>query len=202
MPMHSRQEDDRPLLDNPLRDNPLRDNPLRDNPLRDHPGVAAVRRALTAHAERTGASVPAVTTLPDAVRTAAAAATALGITPAQIANSLIFVAVSMDGLRTPLLVMASGGARVDTDVLADSAGLAGVESADAVYVRQETGFVIGGVAPVGHRTPSGAPLRTVVDVDLAQFEEVWAAAGHSHTVFPTTYADLVTMTDGEALRVR
>lgn len=180
--MHSRQEGDSPLL--------------------DHPNVTAVRRELTAHAARTGASVPDVTVLPDAVRTAEAAAEALGITPARIANSLVFVAVSMDGDRTPLLVMASGGARVDTDVLADSAGLAGVERADAAYVREETGFTIGGVAPVGHRTRSGAPLRTVVDVDLAQFDRVWAAAGHSHTVFPTTYADLVAMTDGAALRVR
>jgi prolyl-tRNA editing enzyme YbaK/EbsC (Cys-tRNA(Pro) deacylase) len=180
--MHSRQEDDSPLF--------------------DHPTVAIVRTALTAYAARTGQAVPAVTVLPDAVRTAAAAAEALGITPARIANSLIFVAVGMDGVRTPLLVMASGGARVDTDILADSAGLAGVERADAAYVREETGFTIGGVAPVGHRTRSGVPLRTVVDVDLAQFDQVWAAAGHSHTVFPTTYADLLAMTGGRALRVR
>lgn len=180
--MHSRQEDDTPLL--------------------EHPNVAAVRRALLAHSARTGASVPDVTVLPDAVRTAAAAAEALGVTPARIANSLVFVAVSMDGTRAPLLVMASGGARVDTDILADSAGLAGVERADADYVRAETGFTIGGVAPVGHRTRSGAALRTVVDLDLASFERVWAAAGHSHTVFPTTYAELLAMTDGEALRVR
>ena len=180
--MHSRQEDDPPLI--------------------EHPSVAAVRRALQAHSARTGTNVPDITVLPDAVRTAAAAAEALGITPDRIANSLVFVAVSMDGSRAPLLVMASGGARVDTDVLADSAGLAAVERADAGYVRAETGFTIGGVAPVGHRTRSGGRLRTVVDRDLARFEQVWAAAGHSHTVFPTTYAALLAMTHGEALRVR
>ena len=167
-----------------------------------HPSVTAVRQSLERYARNIGTSAPEVRVLPDAVRTAAAAAEALGTTPAHIANSLIFVAVSMDGQRTPLLVLASGGARVDTQVLADSAGLAGVERADADYVREETGFVIGGVAPVGHRTTTGEPLRTVVDADLAQFEQIWAAAGHSHTVFPTTYPDLLAMTGGESLTVR
>ena len=177
-------------------------HPSGDNPLLTHPTVAPVRAALTAYATRIAATAPQVSVLPDAVRTAAAAAEALGTTPAHIANSLVFVAVSMDGHRTPLLVLASGGARVDTAVLADSAGLAGVERATAGYVRAETGFAIGGVAPVGHRTSTGEPLRTVVDVDLAQNEQIWAAAGHSHTVFPTTYADLIAMTGGEPLRVR
>lgn len=173
-----------------------------DTPLLHHPGVLAVRAALTAYARTSGTSVPDVTVLPDAVRTAAAAAEALGITPDRIANSLIFVAVAHDGSRTPLLVMASGGARVDTGILTASAGVAAIERADAGYVRNETGFVIGGVAPVGHTTRSGAALRTVVDADLAAFDQVWAAAGHSHTVFPTTYADLLAMTGGTALRVR
>ena len=180
--MHSRQEDDSPLL--------------------AHPNVVAVRAALADHARRTGSAVPDVTVLPDAVRTAAAAAAALGITPDRIANSLVFVAVGLDGTRAPLLVLASGGARVDPDVLVGSAGIRALERADADYVRAETGFTIGGVAPVGHRTRSGAPLRTVVDIELAAFERVWAAAGHSHTVFPTTYDDLLAMTGGEALRVR
>lgn len=170
--------------------------------LLDHPMVSRVTSALDAYALRMGTSAPQVTVLPDAVRTAAAAAEALGTTAAHIANSLIFVAVSMDGHRSPLLVMASGGARVDTQVLADSAGLAAVERADADYVRSETGFVIGGVAPVGHRTSSGEPLRTIIDADLEQYEQIWAAAGHSHAVFPMTYADLLAMTAGEVARVR
>ncbi|HHU09960.1 MAG TPA: YbaK/EbsC family protein [Intrasporangiaceae bacterium] len=173
-----------------------------DSPLLNHPSVVAVRSALTAYADRTGQPVPDITVLPDAVRTAVAAADALGTTPAHIANSLIFVAVSMDGHRTPLLVMASGGARVDPQILADSAGLAALERADADFVRTETGFTIGGVAPVGHRTTTGEPLRTIVDVDLEQFDQIWAAAGHSHAVFPMTYADLLALTGGEALRVR
>jgi prolyl-tRNA editing enzyme YbaK/EbsC (Cys-tRNA(Pro) deacylase) len=168
----------------------------------DHPSVAAVCRALADHARQTGVPAPPVTVLPAAVRTAAAAAEALGTVPAQIANSLIFVAVGHDGDRTPLLVMASGGARVDTDVLADQVGLAAVERADAAYVREETGFAIGGVAPIAHRTRSGARLQTIVDLDLARFDRIWAAAGHSHTVFPTTYADLLAMTGGIAARVR
>lgn len=172
------------------------------SPLLTHPSVAAVREALDAYALNSGGAAPEVVVLPDAVRTAAAAAEALGTTPAHIANSLIFVAVDEDGVRSPLLVLASGGARVDTAVLARAAGIAAIERADADYVRAETGFAIGGVAPVGHRTSSGAPLRTIVDTDLAQFEQIWAAAGHSHTVFPTTYPDLVTMTGGEPLRVR
>lgn len=177
---------------------------MSENPaaLLDHPSVRAVTEALDAYSLRSGDPVPEITVLPDAVRTATAAAEALGTTPAHIANSLIFVAVSMDGHRSALLVLASGGARVDTQVLADAAGLAGVERADADFVRAETGFAIGGVAPVGHRTSAGAPLRTIVDVDLAQYEQIWAAAGHSHTVFPTTYQRLVSMTGGEALRVR
>ncbi|MGA8045692.1 MAG: YbaK/EbsC family protein [Dermatophilaceae bacterium] len=168
----------------------------------DHPSVAAVRAVLAERARRVGRPEPEVTVLPDAVRTAQAAADALGVTAAQIANSLIFVAVHVDGRRTPLLVLASGGARVDTDLLARLAGLAALERADADYVRTETGFAIGGVAPVGHRTASGDPLRTIVDTDLAQYEQVWAAAGHSHTVFPTTYEDLLDLTGGEPSRVR
>ena len=170
--------------------------------LLEHPNVRAVRRALDEHARRTGRASPEVTVLPDAVRTAGAAADALGVTAAQIANSLIFVAVHVDGRRTPILVLASGGARVDTDLLARETGLAALDRADADYVRTQTGFAIGGVAPVAHRTVTGRPLRTVVDIELARHEQVWAAAGHSHTVFPTTYEDLVILTDGEPLRVR
>lgn len=179
-------------------------NRMSENPaaLLEHPSVRAVTEALTAYSSRSGEPVPEVTVLPDAVRTASAAAEALGTTASHIANSLIFVAVSMDGHRSPLLVLASGGARVETEVLADAAGLAGVERADADFVRRETGFAIGGVAPVGHRTSSGEPLRTIVDVDLQQYEQIWAAAGHSHAVFPTTYDRLVAMTHGEPLPVR
>lgn len=155
--------------------------------LTTHPGVAAVRAAL---AER--GLDPQVRILPDAVRTAQAAADALGITPAEIANSLVFKGVGADGSETPVLVMASGGHRVDTAYVAGVLGLAALDRADPDFVRTHTGMAIGGVAPVGHPEP----LRTLVDTDLAGFDEVWAAAGHSHAVFRTTYAELLAMTGG------
>ena len=133
-----------------------------------------------------------VRTLDDAARTAAQAAAQLGIEVAQIANSLVFDA---DG--TPLLVMASGGHRVDTAKVAALVGASSVDRADPDFVRVHTGFAIGGVAPVGHPEP----LRTLVDTELARYDEVWAAAGHPHTVFPTTYAELLRITGGTAADV-
>ncbi len=155
--------------------------------LSTHPGVSAVLAAL---AERGVA--PEVRFLPDAVRTAQAAADALGITPAEIANSLVFKGIEAGGAAVPILVMASGGHRVDTAYVAGVLGLTALERADPDFVRSQTGMAIGGVAPVGHPRP----LRTVVDTDLAAFDEVWAAAGHSHAVFRTTYAELLAMTGG------
>ncbi len=164
--------------------------PSRD--LADHPGVAAVLSALEGHGV-----TPTVRHLPDAVRTASAAAQALGITPAEIANSLVFTATHHDGSEEPLLVMASGGHRVDVDKVADALGLAAVHRGDPAYVRAHTGFTIGGVAPVGHPRP----IRTVVDTTLGRFATVWAAAGHSHSVFATTYDELVRITAGQAMDV-
>ena len=151
-----------------------------------HPSVENVTRTL-AELGATDASAN-VRTLPDAARTAAAAAEQLGVDVAQIANSLVFAA---DG--APLLVMASGGHRVDTAKVAAIVGADRVERATPEFVREHTGFAIGGVAPVAHP----APLRTLVDVDLERYDEVWAAAGHPHTVFPTSYAELLRITDGE-----
>lgn len=125
--------------------------------------------------------------LPDSARTAATAAAGLGVEVAQIANSLIFEA---DG--EPVLVIASGGHRVDTERVAKHLGVAAVRRADPAFVRDATGFTIGGVPPVGH----DKPLRTVVDDDLARYDTVWAAAGHPHAVFPTTHAELLCMTGG------
>jgi len=130
--------------------------------------------------------------LSDAVTTAAAAAAALGVEVGQIANSLIFEA---DG--APLLVLTSGAHRVDTGKVAAIIGAERVRRASPEFVRAATGQVIGGVAPVGHPTP----IRTLVDRALAQFDEVWAAGGIAHSVFPTTFAELVTVTGGEAADV-
>jgi len=148
-----------------------------------HPSVVRV----TARLAELGAGGQ-VRALDDAARTAAQAAAQLGIEVAQIANSLVFAA---DG--APLLVMASGGHRVDTAKVAALVGASSVDRASPEFVREHTGFAIGGVAPVAHPEP----LRTLVDTELERYDEVWAAAGHPHTVFPTTYAELLRITGGE-----
>jgi prolyl-tRNA editing enzyme YbaK/EbsC (Cys-tRNA(Pro) deacylase) len=152
-----------------------------------HPNVKAVQDALTA-ADASGQ----IRVLPDAVSTAAAAAAALGVEVGQIANSLIFDA---DG--DPLLVLTSGAHRVDTAKVAALVGVAAVRRATPDFVREHTGQAIGGVAPVGHPKP----VRTLVDTALDRYDEVWAAGGIPHAVFPTTFAELVRMTDGTPAEV-
>jgi prolyl-tRNA editing enzyme YbaK/EbsC (Cys-tRNA(Pro) deacylase) len=119
--------------------------------------------------------------------TAATAAAQLGCEVGAIANSLVFNA---DG--EPLLVLTSGAHRVDTDRVAADIGVAAVRRADPEFVYVSTGQRIGGVAPVGHPRP----VRTLVDTALQQYDVVWAAAGHVHTVFPTTFDELVRITSG------
>ncbi|KQS64833.1 YbaK/EbsC family protein [Modestobacter sp. Leaf380] len=155
--------------------------------LPDHPRVAAVVRELRA------AGVDAdVHELADSARTAAQAAQALGVPVGAIANSLVF---EVDG--NPLLVLTSGAHRVDTAKVAGLLGVPEVRRASPEFVREHTGQAIGGVAPVGHPEPIG----TLVDVTLARHERVWAAAGHPHTVFPTTYDELLRITAGTAAEV-
>ena len=124
--------------------------------------------------------------------TAAAAAAQLGCEVGAIANSLVFDA---DG--APLLVLTSGAHRVDTSRVAALVGAAAVGRADARSVRAWTGQVIGGVAPVGHP----APIRTLVDAWLAKYDVVWAAAGHPHAVFPTSFDELLRITGGAPAEV-
>jgi prolyl-tRNA editing enzyme YbaK/EbsC (Cys-tRNA(Pro) deacylase) len=181
----------------------------------DHPNVQAVIAALRAGGAAAG-SIERMRVLPDAVSTARAAAEALGVEVGQIANSLVFVigtessgsgtsigtessgsGTSVDTGGEPLLVLASGAHRVDTEKLAAELGVRRIRRADPKFVRQATGQVIGGVAPLGH--PSR--LRTVVDTALADYEEVWAAGGIPHAVFPTTYAELLAVTGGTATAV-
>ncbi len=155
---------------------------------RDHSAHPAVRRVVAALTDHGVPGMPdRLRVLDDSARTAAQAAEQLGVGVAQIANSLVFSADD-----APLLVMASGGHRVDTAKVAALVGAQRVDRADADFVRTHTGFAIGGVAPVGHPEP----LRTLVDNDLAAFDEVWAAGGHPHTVFPTTYDELLRITGG------
>ena len=153
----------------------------------DHPTVQRVSAALRAAGVQ-GTPVA----LPDSAPTAAAAAAQLGCEVGAIANSLVFDA---DG--EPLLVLTSGAHRVDTASVAAVLGVQHVARADPEFVRSHTGMAIGGVAPVGHPRP----IRTLVDVDLARYDVVWAAAGHPHTVFPTTYGELLRMTGGTAAEV-
>jgi len=152
----------------------------------EHPAVDRVRVALHEHGLD-----PEIRWFDEAASTAEAAAAALGIPVGAIANSLIF---TLDG--EPLLVLTSGAHRVDTRFLGERLG-GSIGRASKELVKAATGQTIGGVAPVGH--PS--PLRTLVDQDLAAFDVVWAAAGHAHTVFPTTFAELLSLTGGEAVPV-
>ena len=135
-----------------------------------------------------------VVRLDDSARTAREAADALGIEVGQIASSLVFLAGDH---HEPVLVVVSGGHRVDVRKLAAGLEVDHVEKATAKQVREATGFAIGGVAPVGHPRP----LRTLVDVDLARFDVVWAAGGHPHYVFPTSYDELLRITAGYAAEV-
>lgn len=158
-----------------------------------HPNVRLVTEALVAADATNGAGEPsAVQVLPDAVTTAAAAAAALGIEVGQIANSLVFAAGD-----EPVLVMTSGAHRVDTAKVAAMLGVDALKRATPDFVREHTGQAIGGVAPVGHPKP----LRTIVDVALDGYDEIWAAGGIPHAVFPTTYAELVRVTGGTPAEV-
>jgi len=130
--------------------------------------------------------------LPEPAPTAATAAAQLGCEVGAIANSLIF---SADG--APLLVMTSGAHRVDTARVAELTGVSVVSRANARSVREWTGQAIGGVAPVGH--PS--PIRTLVDTWLEKYDVIWAAAGHPHAVFPTSYDELLRITGGTPAEV-
>jgi prolyl-tRNA editing enzyme YbaK/EbsC (Cys-tRNA(Pro) deacylase) len=130
--------------------------------------------------------------LPESAPTAAAAAAQLGCEVGAIANSLVF---SADG--APLLVMTSGAHRVDTARVARLIGVSAVQRADARSVRAWTGQAIGGVGPVGHP----APIRALVDTWLEKYDVIWAAAGHPHTVFPTSFAELVRITGGTPAEV-
>ena len=137
----------------------------------------------------------AIVELTEPARTAADAARLVGCRVAQIANSLVFKVPARDAA---ILVMASGGRRVDPARIAEALGEL-VDKADADFVRARTGFVIGGVAPVGHIAP---PAAILVDEELLAWPEIWAAAGHPHTVFRLTPDELVQMTGGRIVKVR
>lgn len=135
-----------------------------------------------------------VVTLTDSARTAQEAADALGCEVAQIAKSIIF---RLKSTNEPLLVVASGVNRINEKVIAkqleDKLG-----KADADFVRETTGFVIGGVPPLAHKNP----VRTLIDEDLFQYDTIWAAAGHPKAVFQLTPGELESMTKGQVMAVK
>lgn len=160
-----------------------------------HPAIAKFTAALLeAGLEQEAAGIRV---LDDAVRTAAAAADALGVPVGAIANSLVFQATYGDEVE-PLLVLTSGAHRADVARLVSLTGADRIGRADPQFVREHTGQPIGGVAPSGHPRP----VRTLVDNHLATYDEVWAAAGHPKSVYPTTFARLVQLTGGTAADVR
>jgi prolyl-tRNA editing enzyme YbaK/EbsC (Cys-tRNA(Pro) deacylase) len=140
-----------------------------------------------AAALRAGGATGTVRELADSARTADDAARALGVPVGAIVKSLVFDA---DGAA--VLVLASGDHQVDTDAVARLLSKTRVGRADPDLVREATGFPIGGVAPVAHP----APLPTLVDRHLGDFDVVWAAAGTPHTVFPTSHDELLRLTAG------
>jgi len=152
-----------------------------------HPRVAEVADLLAV-----SGAAGQVRELPGSARTAVEAAAQLGVPVGAIANSLVF---DVDG--EPLLVLTSGGHRVDEVQVAGLLGVPRVARASADFVRRHTGQPIGGVAPIGHPEPIG----TLVDVELARYERVWAAAGHPSAVFPTSYEELLRLTAGTAAEV-
>jgi prolyl-tRNA editing enzyme YbaK/EbsC (Cys-tRNA(Pro) deacylase) len=152
------------------------------------PSAQKVQDALSA-----GGFPNRVVELPDSARTAADAAEAVGCEVAQIVKSLVFRGRASG---RAVLVVASGAHRVDERKVGALLG-EDIERGDADFVRDETGFAIGGVPPLGH----ARALVTLVDEDLLRHAKIWAAAGHPHAVFALTPAELVAMTGGRVARL-
>jgi prolyl-tRNA editing enzyme YbaK/EbsC (Cys-tRNA(Pro) deacylase) len=135
-----------------------------------------------------------VNVLAESARTAVDAANSLGIEVGQIASSLIFKLPS----GNPLLIITSGRHRVDTDLVAKNLGAAELARADANYVKEVSGYSVGGVSPLGWISK---PEIILIDEALNDYEVVWAAAGHPHAVYPTSFAELVRATGATAMVV-
>ncbi|TMU92799.1 YbaK/EbsC family protein [Streptomyces sp. DASNCL29] len=150
-----------------------------------HPRFAAALRELGLDVE--------VRRFPDATRTAAEAAAAIGCELSQIVKSLVFEA---DG--QPVVVLMDGASRVDVELVRNELVAGSVHRADAALVRETTGYAIGGVPPFGHRTRT----RVLADRRLLDHETVWAAAGNPHTVFPLDPKSLIAHAEGTLVDVR
>ncbi len=142
----------------------------------------------------TSAGMPGtVIALTDSARTAAEAAAALNIEVGQIASSLVFKLPD----ESPLLIITSGRHRINTELVAKSLGIAALGRADADYVKTASGFSVGGVAPLAWVSPA----TILIDEALSDYEVVWAAGGHPHAVFPTTFAELISCTKARTMIV-
>ncbi|WP_418957510.1 YbaK/EbsC family protein [Streptomyces tritici] len=150
-----------------------------------HPQFAAALQDLGIEVE--------VRRFPDATRTAAEAAAAIGCATSEIVKSLIFAA---DGV--PVLVLMDGSSRVDVERVRAELGAGKVTRPDAAVVREATGYAIGGVPPFGHRTRT----RVLADRGLLDHDVVWAAAGTPYTVFPMEPKTLIAHAGGTLVDVR
>ena len=128
----------------------------------------------------------------ETARTADEAAATLGVQVGQIVKSLVFEA---DG--ETVLVLTSGENKVDTNKVAIAFNVSKVGKADADKTREVTGYAIGGVPPLGHSTK----MKILIDETFKKFDEIWAAAGHPHAVYPTTYNELIKCTSARPLIV-
>lgn len=135
-----------------------------------------------------------VVELSASTRTAKEAADTIGCEVAQIVKSLVFRTVNT---KQPVLVLASGVNRVNETNIADELHEP-IEKADADFIRDVTGFAIGGVAPIGHKQK----LMTFIDTDLFQYEELWAAAGTPNTVFRLSSSQIEALTSGKVINVK
>ena len=142
---------------------------------------------------RAGGFANTVIELENPVKTAAAAADAVGCTPAQIVKSLIFQGAASG---VPVLVVASGANRVSEAKLEALLGEP-VTMGPPKFVRETTGFAIGGIPPIGH----ARKLDTIVDAHLLTLDGLWAAAGHPNSLFPLTPDELLRMTAGRVAEV-
>ena len=152
---------------------------------------AAVKRVLAALHEH--GVEGEVHVLSDSARTAQEAATGLGIEVGQIASSLIFKLPD----ESPLLIITSGRHRVDTDLVSKNLGIEKLGRVNADYVKEKSGFSIGGVAPIGWVSPA----TILIDQALNDYEVVWAAAGHPHAVYPTSFTELIECTGARPMIV-
>ena len=153
---------------------------------------AAVRRFIDA-ANSLGVKGQ-INILAETARTAVDAANGLGIEVGQIASSLIFTLPS----GNPLLIITSGRHRVDTELVARNLNIAELGRADANYVKEVSGYSVGGVSPIGWIT---TPEITLIDEALNDYEVVWAASGHPHAVYPTSFAELIACTSATPMVV-